>query len=212
MTTGALSPWRIQLDTSLLTPSSTGDLVVGIKKVAPQSALIQDPAIAASYASILQKNTDLGTFVTAVAEDEKKLHADVTARDGAYNTLLLELLGLKQLVLSKAKSETDITGMGFVLLTAASASRTKPDAPYGLIVKIGKVHGKARVAIPGKIRGRFVAEVSADPIGTWTALPGNGKERKLSGYPTGTKLWVHFAQVRYGLQSDWSAPVLVVIP
>ena len=212
MTTGALSPWRILMDTKSLTPASAGDLVVGIKKVAPQSALIQDPAIAASYAAVVQKNTDLGLYVTAVAEDEKKLHADLASRDSTFGALILELLGLKQMVLTKAKSETDITGMGFVLLDPAKASRTKPDAPYGLIAKIGRAHGKARVSIPGVTRGRFVAEVSTDPIGNWTSLPGTGKERKLSGYPSGTKLWVHFAQVRYGLQSDWSAPILVVIP
>ena len=54
--------------------------------------------------------------------------------------------------------------------------------------------------------------MSGNPIGVWTSLPGNGKQRKLSGYASGTQLWVQFAQVRYGLQSPWSTPVLVTIP
>jgi hypothetical protein len=41
-------------------------------------------------------------------------------------------------------------------------------------------------------------------------LPGNGKQRIITG-PSGTKVWVRFAQVRYGLQSDWSVPVLVTL-
>jgi hypothetical protein len=39
-----------------------------------------------------------------------------------------------------------------------------------------------------------------------------GKQRKLTGYATGTKLWVRFATVRWGMQSDWCTPVLVTIP
>jgi hypothetical protein len=49
------------------------------------------------------------------------------------------------------------------------------------------------------------------PQTVWTELPGRGKERKLSG-PTGTKVWVRMAAIRYGLQSDWSVPVLVILP
>jgi hypothetical protein len=71
------------------------------------------------------------------------------------------------------------------------------------------------VSVQGKgPLGNFVAQVSTDPIGpaTWQPLPGNGKQRTLSGYATGTKLWVQFAQVRWGLQGPWSVPVLVTIP
>jgi hypothetical protein len=208
-----MSPWRIALGTQELTPASAEDLVSGIKKVAPQSTLISIPAIAASYAALVAKGTALGLAVTAVAEDETLLKTDTKKRDTAYSALLLELVGLKALVLSNATSAADITGMGFTLLGSTTASRTKPDAPSALIVQLGKVHGKARVTVQttGE-NGRFVAESSPDPIGTWTSLPGNGKQRKLSGFASGAKLWVHFAQVRYGLQSDWSAPVLVCFP
>ena len=214
MASVAMSPWRIALGTAELTPASAEDLVSGIKKVAPQSTLISVPAIAASYAALVAKGTALGLTVTAVAEDETLLKTDIKKRDTAYSALLLELLGLKSLVLSNATSETDITGMGFSLLGSTTASRTKPDPPAALIVKLGKVHGKARVSVQttGASPGRYVAESSPDPIGTWTSLPGTGKERKLSGYASGAKLWVHFAQVRFGLQSDWSAPVLVSFP
>ncbi len=56
--------------------------------------------------------------------------------------------------------------------------------------------------------------MSPDPVGTgtWGPLPGVGKERKLSGYPSGTKLWVQLAQIRWGLQGPWSVPVCVTIP
>jgi len=209
MAAGSLSPWRISLDTSTLDPALAEALVTGIKKVAPQSALIQVPAIAASYAAVVAKGTALGLLVTAVAEDEKVLKADIKKRDGALSALLLELVGLKSLVVSNATSEADISGMGFVVLTGGKASKVKPDPPFALIVKMGKDHGKARVSVQGARREHYVAECATDPNGTWSSLPGNGKERKLSGYPSGTKLWVRFAQVRYGLQSDWSTPALV---
>jgi hypothetical protein len=56
--------------------------------------------------------------------------------------------------------------------------------------------------------------MSTDPIGaaTWQTLPGTGKQRRLSGYASGTRLWVRFAAVRYGVQGPWCNPVLVTIP
>jgi hypothetical protein len=90
-----------------------------------------------------------------------------------------------------------------------------PDPPAELLVRIGRAHGKARVSVQGPDNaGSFVAEASPDPVGptTWTTLPGTGRQRKLAGYASGTRLWVRFARVRYGMQSDWSTPVLVIIP
>ncbi len=214
MAAGAISRWRIELDTQKLNAADAANLVGGMSKVAPQSALIKIPSIAASFAAMVSKNTALAGLVTAVVEDDKQLKADTAARDLAHSALLLELVGLKALVVSNATTEADITSMGFVVLDALKASRTQPDAPSGLIVKPGKVHGKCRVSVneTGTARGRYVAQVSPNPIATWTELPGNGKERKLSGYASGTQLWVRFAQVRYGLQSDWCTPVLITIP
>ncbi len=213
MGSGATSRWRIALDTKVLTDTTAGKFVTGIEKVAPQSALMQVPAIAASYAALSKKNTALATAVAAVAADETQLKADVTTKDAALTAVVSELVSLKSLVAGNAASEGDITGMGFVLLNIETLSRTKPDAPASVLVKVGKVRGKARVVVEETgTPGHYVAEVSNDPIGIWTSLPGNGKQRKLSGYATGTKLWVRFAQVRWGLQSDWCTPVLFTIP
>jgi hypothetical protein len=124
----------------------------------------------------------------------------------------VELVTLKTLVANNAASESDVTGMGFTLLSTVLSTRIKPDPPAALIVKMGKVHGKARVSVneTGGVKGHYVAGISSDPTtGIWTDLPGNGKERSLSGYASGAKVWVRFAQVRWGLQSDWSTPVLI---
>jgi len=42
-------------------------------------------------------------------------------------------------------------------------------------------------------------------------MPGAGKQRKLSGYASGTRLWVRFAAVKYGQQSAWSTPVMLTM-
>jgi hypothetical protein len=212
MTTKTIPRWHIALDTKALDDLARGNLAASIQKVAQQSALIQLPEISASVTSLGKKAVTLKAFGEAVASDEKQLKTDITAREAARSALDVELVTLKSLVVRDAKSEGDVTGMGFSLLSTTT-SRAKPDAPV-IVQKPGKQHGKTRVAVAGKIRGRFVAESSPDPIATpaaWASLPGNGKERILTG-ATGTKLWVRFAQVRYGLQSDWSTPLLVTIP
>jgi hypothetical protein len=103
--------------------------------------------------------------------------------------------------------------MGFTPLAETPSPEGGLSPPSALLVKTGKQHGKATVSVAAKgYQGSFAAQVSPDPIGTWTSLPGSGKSRKLSGYATGTKLWVQFAAVRRGVQSAWCTPVLVTIP
>ena len=58
----------------------------------------------------------------------------------------------------------------------------------------------------------LLAQLNASPDGiTWSALPGSGKSRDLTG-KSGTSIWVRFAlQVRQQ-QSAWSEPVHITFP
>jgi hypothetical protein len=207
------SRWRAALNLSLLTDATRSSLLTGIEKVAPQSPLIKLPAVAAGYADLTAGGTAFSTAVAAAAADEKQAKVSAAARDVARASYDLALATLRTLVENNAKSTADITSMGFSALTVTRAAKTPPDAPASVLVCPSKVHGKARVVVAGVGNlGSFVAEVATDPITVWTSLPGTGKERKLSGYACGTKLWVHFAQVRWGLQGPWSTPVMVIIP
>jgi hypothetical protein len=216
MATKALSRWRIQMNRRLMDDLERSGTIAGIGKMSASSPLIQIPAIAASVAALVKKGAALTSANEAVAADEKQLQQDGQARDSARSSVDLELLSLKGLVVNNATSASDVTSMGFVLATGPTrASPVQPEPPPGLLVKLGRQHGKARVTVDTPARGgRYVAEVSTDPIGsaTWSPLPGNGKQRKLSGYASGTRLWVRFAAVRYGMQSEWCAAALVIIP
>ncbi len=215
MTTPILSRWRAAMRTRSMNDAERAATLTGIQKVAQQGTLIQIPAIAASFAALGTKGTAFAASVAAAAANETLYRASVTARDLSRFALDLELDTFRTLVENNATNAGDVTSMGLALLTLATASRTPPDPPAALLVRLGKVHGKARVVVDGKgYLGTFAAEVSTDPIGagTWSSLPGTGKQRKLAGYASGTKLWVHFAAVRFGMQSAWSVPVLVTIP
>jgi hypothetical protein len=203
------------MNTRLLNDNTRAGVLAGINKVAPQSPLIQNPTVASSLASLTAKGATLSADVAAVAQNEKLFKASVGARDLSRAAFDAELDTLRTLVENNSKSAGDVTSMGFTVFVPAATSQAPPDPPAALIVKIGNAHGKARVAVAGSgYQGKFAAEVSTDPTGAgpWSPLPGNGKERKLSGYPSGTKLWVRFAAVRFGMQSAWSVAVLVTIP
>jgi hypothetical protein len=209
------SRWRAALNLRLLNDIKRTALLAAIQKVAPQGALMQNPTIAASYASLSTKGTTFVSSVAVASAAEQQWKASSDARDVARVGVDLELTNFKTLVENNATSAADLTAMGLTELVVAKSAKTVPDAPGAVLVRTGKVHGKARVSVEGKgYIGSFVAQVSTDPIGpaTWTGLPGNGKSRLLSGYASGTKLWVQFAQVRWGLQSPWSAAVMVIIP
>jgi hypothetical protein len=207
------SRFRIALNTHLLDDAKREGLLNGIQKVAPQSALAQVPGIAASLAALGTKGTALVTNVAAVATNTKVLKASTTQRDLSRDAFDSEVVTLKTLTENYATSLGDITAMGFTPLGGTPASEGALSPPEALLVKTGKQRGKATVSVAAKgYQGSFAAQVSPDPIGTWTALPGRGKSRKLSGYATGTKLWVQFAAMRRGVQSAWCTPVLVTIP
>jgi hypothetical protein len=209
------SRFRAALNLRLLDDATRESTLAGIVKVAQQSALFQIPTITASYAALTTKGTTFTTSIPVASANEALFKASAGVRDVARVAFDLELSNFKTLVENNATSAADLTNMGLTPLVVTRGAKTVPDAPGALLVRLGKVHGKARVSVEGKgYLGRFLAEVSTDPIGatTWTSLPGNGKERLLAGYASGTKVWVHFAQVRWGLQSAWSAPVMVIIP
>lgn len=212
MTTSVQSRWRAALTLRLLTDALRESTLAGIQKVAPQSPLMANPAIAASYAALGTKGTKLATDLAKAAADEKAYQLSLGTANASRAAFDLELDTLKTLVENNAQSAADLLSMGFAQFTPTTASHTMPDPPASLLVKIGKEPGKARVVVPGNgYLGHFAAQSSTDPYGanTWENLPGHGKERRLSGYASGTKLWVRFATVRYGLQSAWSTPVLV---
>ena len=77
-----------------------------------------------------------------------------------------------------------------------------PAMPDLFDVKIPKKgHGKLVIGVheTGPIRYQYVAEQSSDGV-NWSPLGlGRGKTRTLTG-ASGTKIWVHFAAVRRGLQ------------
>jgi hypothetical protein len=215
MTTEKVSRWRAALTLRLLDDKLREDTLAGIEKLAPQSPLMSIAAIAASYTALTTKGTKLTADVVTAAADEKVAKASAGVAAASRIAFDLELDTFKTLVENNATSAAELTSTGLPLLTQNATSRLPPDPPAQLLVRTGKAHGKARVVVAGKgYQGRFAAQVSVDPYGptTWEYLPGAGKERKLSGYASGTKLWVRFAMVRFGMQSAWSTPVLITMP
>ena len=212
----SLNRVRISLNVYLLNDAARATILTAIEKSAPQSPLMTNAAIAASYNALTAKGTTHATNVAAAVQAEQTLKNCITARDLSRAGFDRELLNLKTLVENNSTSPNDATSMGFTLLTLLRASRMAPEPPAVLDVKIGRAHGKATVAVHGQgYLGSFAAQMALDPLGqtpTWTELPGRGKSRRLSGFASGTKVWVRFAAVRFGMQSDWSVPVLVTIP
>jgi len=205
--------YRIALNLKSLDDAKRAELLAGIQKTAPQSPLASNRSVAASLAALGTKGATLATNVSAVASNTSVLKASMTQRDGSRDTFDLELLALKTLTENNATSASDVTSMGFVLLEETPSPEGPPVPPLALLVKYARKHGNATVSVAAKgYQGSFAAQASPDPIGAWTSLPGSGKSRKLTGYATGTKLWVQFASVRHGVQSAWCTPVLVTFP
>ena len=212
----ALNRIRIALNLATMTDAELLQLVVAIVALAPKSALLSIPAIAASVAAVTSKGATFKTADDTVTADEEKLKNDKTARQTARGSLENEVTSLAGLVGTNATSEADVTGMAFHVRASPTVAKAPPEVPESIdVVMPKKGHGRCKASVheTGTTKGRYVAEWSPDPIGptTWLPLPGTGKSRTITGQ-SGTKVWVRFARVRGQSQSDWSTPVLVTIP
>jgi hypothetical protein len=210
--------YHVLLDLSTLDDTLRHQVVAGIVGAAPTSALVAaNPAMAASVTALATKDATLTKSNAAVVTDKQKLRTDVATEAVARNDLDGELRNLATLTENNAKSPADIQGISLVYRPPMVVAKLPPVAPTMLTVLIPKKgHGKVTVSVheTGSTRGQYVAESSPDPVGatTWTQLGTTlGKTRAVTGV-TGTKVWVRFATVRGGLQSDWCTPVLITIP
>jgi hypothetical protein len=208
--------WQIQLDVSQMNDAELGTLVATIQKNGAGSSLQQNAAIHASFTALGTKATTLATSASAVAALEQQRESAAQARTNARAELETEVRVLRALVTNNATDAADAVGMGFSVRVPQAQTRTTPPAPAVVLVRPSKTHGRARATVEeaAGVHGAYLAESSPDPIGAssvWTYLPGIGKSRTITG-ATGARVWVRFAQVKYGLQSDWSTPVLVTLP
>src|SRR5579863_76622 len=106
------SRWRAAFSLRLLNDIKRGALLSAIEKVAPQSPLMQNPTIAASYASLAAKGTAFVNGLAAASAAEQQWRAASDARDVARVMLDLELTNYKTLVENAAQSAADLTSMG----------------------------------------------------------------------------------------------------
>ncbi len=211
--------FHVLLDINALNADDTARdaLIAAILKLAPQSPLFTDPAV---QSAVTQLQKTHGTFTTArqaEAQSASQHALDTSAALDAQAADNKSLVLLRTLAQNGAKSESDLTSLGFTAYTGRPPP--PPLVPPEVIdVKQGrKGSGKASATVRelGKTRRSYAARSTASlPVAatsTFDSLPGKGKQRKLTGQP-GTTVWVQFALVHGGQQSDWSAPVPVTFP
>jgi hypothetical protein len=208
--------FHVELDLAQLNDNGRQDLLTGIQQLAPESPLFTNiPAVKASVTVLGTLGVNLRSSSDLVTADEKKLQFDTDMRDRARASFDKELLTLKSLVENNAETDADISGMSFTV-RGPKAAPVPLVAPTSIDVKPGKAHGQfiATVRDAGPKARRYLAEVSLDPAGAsgFTQIPGTGKSRKVAGYKSGTLLWIRFAAVSAGAQSEWSTPVSLIGP
>jgi hypothetical protein len=208
--------FHVELDFSTLDDADRHLMVQNMKAAAPTSQVfLNSPSLQTLLGQLVAQDATLTTSNAAVAADRLKLKTDTANETTARGTLDGITRTMVALVETGAKSPADIQQAGLVPLPPRQTSTLPPAVPEQIDMTIPKTgHGKVRVSVheTGGKRGQYVAQSSPDPIGTWSPLGvGLGKTRTVTG-ASGTKVWVRFAQVRAGAQSDWSTPVLVTLP
>jgi hypothetical protein len=189
-------------------------LAATIAKIAPSSPLFTNPTIAAGVAGITAKAATFDTSGKKVDNLTSQLADAKTGENQDRTALQTEIRAYVGSVLNFARNEADVTGLALTPRPPVVVPTTGPSAPTSIDVVLPKhAHGYLTVSVHelGGVRGRYYAEWSPDPIGTWSTLTGTGKSRKVTG-ASGARIWVRFARVRGQVQSEWSTPVLVVIP
>ncbi len=216
MTTQAMNIIRIGLDMNQLDDQGLEDLATAILQNAPQGTLYAaNKSIQDCVTALGDSNSKFKTASTLVIADEAKLVTDKQAQADARAVLVTNLVQLRGLVETTAKTAADVKGTGYLPLEKA--------APGALVIPSGvdifypkDGHNRAKVSAQqtGTTRSRYAAQLCPDPLAqnTWTDLKDDGRSHWLTGYKTGPVLWVRFRSVRGHERSDWCAPVSVTIP
>jgi hypothetical protein len=203
------------LELSTMTDPEIHTLAGNIGLAAKTSALVAaSPQMQASVALIATKDATFTGTNKAVADDHTKMRVDIATDAQARTDIVGEIRTYATFVAGGAKSPADVHLAGLPPRQPPTPRNTPPTVPQSLATDTPKKgHGKIGVSVEetGPTRHQFVAQQSADGT-TWTQLGvGLGKTRVVTG-ASGTKVWVRFAMVRGGMQSDWCTPILVTIP
>jgi hypothetical protein len=209
--------FHVQMNLTVVDDQWRFDTIASITQNAPQGQLYTSvPAIQAAVASLGPLGDAFKTRSDAVAAYRAKLAIALDAEINARSDIDATLLTIKSLFENNAKSEDD--------LTAGGLQRRSPKASAGLLrppesVDITfpkKLRGEftASAHQTGLSRGNYAAQLSTDASmpTTWVDLKGMGKSRKVTGYKSGTQVWLRFARLSGQDQSDWGTPVLVTVP
>jgi hypothetical protein len=198
-----------------LTNAELHTVAAAVKLSAPTSTLVLAiPAMQASATAMDQKATALTKATAKVGDARTALRLAISDEAEARSELVGEVRTYVTLTSNNAKSPADIHDAGLPSAAPRPAHNTPPEVPQQIDNKPPKKgHGKTKVVVheTGTYKGKYVAEQSLDGINYTQLGVSYGKSRTVIG-PSGTKVWVRFAQVRSGLQSAWSTPILVTIP
>jgi hypothetical protein len=177
------APLRVKLNTTHLSDQDRVDLAATMGAAAPSSAFYaQHPAVHSSIDAVIAAGLALAASIAVVRDLEKKLE------------IAKETNGLNRSQFAKAS--------------------TALNPPTGVAIHLGRKHGQFRASAVYTGRAKYAAQVSTDPIGpaTWQDLSGNGKERTVTGHPSGSLVWIRFRTIAKIAQSDWCTPVAVTVP
>ncbi|MFT3771749.1 MAG: hypothetical protein QM820_40590 [Minicystis sp.] len=182
---------RALLALSEMTETEVLDLAGNIGKLAPTSALATaNPPVASGAAAITAK-------AAAYAAARKKANEMATqatdasaAADTALEALNAEITAFVGVVLNVAKTPGDLTSVALVPRDKPVVPTTAPAVPDAFVItkpRFQKGVADISVSEPAGTHGRYYAESSPDPMGTWTRLPGTGRSRRVTG-ASGTKI------------------------
>jgi hypothetical protein len=206
---------RILLALSTMTDDEVLDLAANIGKLTATSTLATaNPPVSSGATSVVAKATTFKTSrVKASNLALQTIDAETSAREDREG-LVTEIHAFASTVLNVAATADDLTSVALTPRDKVVTPTTGPETPTAFVItkpKYKKGYAEISVTEPAGVHGRYYAEWTQDPIGTWARLAGTGKSRRVTG-ASGTKVWVRFARVRGAVESAWSEPQLIVIP
>jgi hypothetical protein len=193
------------------------DTIARITQSAPQSPLYATvPAIQAAVAALGALGSAFKVKSDTVAADRAKLAIDLDAEVNARSDIDAALLTIKSLFENNAKSDEDLTAGGLQKRNprASAAPLLPPESVDITFPKKLRGQFTASAHHTGSGRAQYAAQLSTDGStpANWVDLKGTGKSRKVTGYRSGSQVWLRFARLSGQDQSDWGTPVLVTVP
>lgn len=199
-----------------MTDAELESTVAALGTNAPSSDVYkQNPSVAATIDAVAVLGKTWSGAQGDVSADLAKLDTDKKLASDARAALIGKLQLVRGQIQDAAPNAAAARAVGIPTRDGNALPAPLLTPSGGTVTFSKRVKGQFRSRTDG-VPGieTYKTQICLDPTNptNWVDVEGHGQTHTFKGYASGTHLWLRFAATRGQKTSDWSTPILVIVP